>query len=108
MMGAIAAAFADRIILTADNSRSEDVRDILTEILGGIVQTARHKVTVITDRRAAILHALNTAKAGDTVLLAGKGHETYQTDQTGTHPFSEREIIRAYQPFIHTDERENP
>ena len=108
MMGAIAAALADRIILTADNSRSEDVRDILTEILGGIVQNDRHKVTVITDRRAAILHALNTAKAGDTVLLAGKGHETYQTDQTGTHPFSEREIIRAYQPFIHTDERENP
>ncbi len=108
MMGAVAAEYADRIILTADNSRSEDVRDILAEILGGVALTDRHKVTVITDRRAAILYLLNTTKAGDTVLLAGKGHETYQTDQSGTHPFSEREIVRAYQPFIHTDEPENP
>ena len=96
MMGAAAAELADRIILTADNSRTEDVRDILAEILPGIAPCDRHKVTVITDRRAAILYALNTAAPDDTVLFAGKGHETYQTDQTGTHPFSERAIVDAY------------
>lgn len=96
MMGSIAAELADRIILTADNSRTEDVRDILADILTGIPPEHRHKVTVIPDRRAAILHVLQTAAPADTVFLAGKGHETYQTDKTGTHPFSEREIINAY------------
>lgn len=96
MMGAIAAELADRVILTADNSRTEDVRDILADILAGIPPEHRHKITVIPDRRAAILHGLHTAVPGDTVLLAGKGHETYQTDKTGTHPFSEREIINAF------------
>ncbi len=96
MMGAIAAELADRIILTADNSRSEDVHDIIADILGGIPKAAVHRVTVIADRRQAILHVLDTAAHGDTVLLAGKGHETYQTDRDGVHPFSEREIIQAY------------
>jgi len=95
-MGAIAASLADRIILTADNSRSEDVHDIIADILDGIPNTALAKTAVIEDRRQAIRHVLHTAEPGDTVLLAGKGHETYQTDRSGTHPFSEREIIQAF------------
>ena len=95
-MGAIAAALADRIILTADNSRSEDVHDIIADILSGIPDAALEKTAVIEDRYRAIRHALCTAEPGDTVLLAGKGHETYQIDRSGMHPFSEREIIEAY------------
>lgn len=96
MMGAAAAELADRILLTADNSRTEDVRDIIADILRGIPQKDRHKVTVITDRRAAILQLIARTDPGDTILLAGKGHETYQTDRSGTHPFSERDIIKRY------------
>ena len=96
IMGQIAARYADRIILTADNSRTEDVHDIITEILTGIPTALLYKTTVIEDRRRAICYALFSADAGDTVLLAGKGHETYQTDRNGSHPFSEREIIQDY------------
>ena len=96
LMGKIAAEHADRIILTADNSRSECVHDILAQIIGGIPRTKRHKVTVIEDRTDAVRQALSDANAGDTVLFAGKGHETCQTDRSGTHPFSERDIIQQW------------
>ena len=95
-MGAIAAELADRVILTADNSRSEDVHNIIADILNGIPGTRLERVTVIEDRRRAIRYALFSADPGDTVLLAGKGHETYQTDRSGIHPFSEREIIQQW------------
>ncbi len=92
-MGKIAAALADRIILTNDNPRSEDPDAILSDILAGI----EHGSTVcIADRKNAIEYALSTAEEGERILLAGKGHETYFIDQTGKHPFSEREIIFQY------------
>ena len=96
MMGAIAAALADRITLTSDNSRSEDVQDIIADILDGIPGAQLAKAAVIEDRAAAIRHVLSMAEPGDIVLLAGKGHENYQTDRSGTHPFSEREIIQSW------------
>ena len=96
MMGLAAAEYADRIILTADNSRSEATCDIIADILGGIPPEHLSKTVVIEDRRDAIRHALCTASCGDTVLLAGKGHETSQTDRDGVHPFSERDIISDY------------
>lgn len=95
-MGAIAAELADRVILTADNSRSESVHNIIADILDGIESAQLEKVAVIEDRAAAIRYALFSAEPGDTVLLAGKGHETYQTDRNGTHPFSEREIVQNW------------
>lgn len=96
MMGLAAAEYADRIVLTSDNSRSEATCDIIADILGGIPSEHLGKTTVIEDRRDAIRFALSSAADGDTVLLAGKGHETYQTDRDGVHPFSERDIIQDY------------
>lgn len=96
MMGLAAAEYADRIILTADNSRSEATCDIIADILGGIPSEHLGKTVVIENRRDAIRYALCTAAHGDTVLLAGKGHETSQTDRDGVHPFSERDIIKDY------------
>ena len=96
LMGAVAAKHADRILLTADNSRSEAVQDIIADILTGIPSSDLARTSVIEDRRDAIRHALGTAAPGDIVLLAGKGHETTQTDRLGTRPFSERQIVDAY------------
>ena len=96
LMGAVAAKHADRILLTADNSRSEAVQDIIADILTGIPSCDLARTSVIEDRRDAIRHALGTAAPGDIVLLAGKGHETTQTDRLGTRPFSERQIVDAY------------
>ncbi len=92
-MGKAADLFADRIILTSDNPRSEDPEAIMADILTGIEQ----KETVcIQNRKEAIEYALSAAKAGEIILLAGKGHETYLIDRTGKHPFSERAIVNQY------------
>ncbi|HEY1429581.1 MAG TPA: UDP-N-acetylmuramoyl-L-alanyl-D-glutamate--2,6-diaminopimelate ligase [Candidatus Tumulicola sp.] len=74
-MGAIAARFADRVYLTNDNPRGEDPRAIVDQIVAGI-DGARYAIDL--DRRHAIERAIDDARAGDTVLIAGKGHETYQ------------------------------
>ncbi len=93
LMGQIASAYADRIILTSDNPRTEDRAQILQEILAGI--DAEADCTVISNRREAIRYAILHAERGDTVVLAGKGHEEYEIDEIGKHPFSEREAVAA-------------
>jgi UDP-N-acetylmuramoyl-L-alanyl-D-glutamate--2,6-diaminopimelate ligase len=90
-MGAIAARDADLAIVTSDNPRTEDPERILDDIEAGMGDVAHER---IEDRRAAIAHALEIASADDVVMLAGKGHETYQVRGTTTHPFDEREIVR--------------
>lgn len=92
VMGRIAAALADRIILTSDNSRSEEPEQIIREILTGVPEGTDCRV--IVDRRAAIEDAVFHAEAGDILLLAGKGHEEYEINREGRHPFSEREIVK--------------
>ena len=91
LMGAVAAQLADFLIVTSDNSRSEDPSDIIDEILTGIPASKPH--TVILNRREAIEYAILSASGGDVILLAGKGHETYEINRAGKHPFSEREIV---------------
>jgi UDP-N-acetylmuramoyl-L-alanyl-D-glutamate--2,6-diaminopimelate ligase len=86
IMGAIAAEFADRIIVTDDNPRSEDPAAITDAILAGI---AERKVRVLHDRGAAIAAALTEAAAGDWVLIAGKGHEDYQIYGQSRESFSD-------------------
>jgi UDP-N-acetylmuramoyl-L-alanyl-D-glutamate--2,6-diaminopimelate ligase len=76
MMGKIAERYADRVIITDDNPRDEDRRDIIAEILTGL--TRPQQAIVEHDRRRAIAHAIECAQAGDIVLVAGKGHENYQ------------------------------
>jgi UDP-N-acetylmuramoyl-L-alanyl-D-glutamate--2,6-diaminopimelate ligase len=90
-MGAAAARLADIAIATSDNPRTEDPERILDEIEAGMGSRPHYRVA---DRRAAIAQALELARLGDTVLLAGKGHETYQVVGTVKQPFDEREIVR--------------
>ena len=90
-MGAVAESRADVVIVTSDNPRTEDPERILDDIVAGMV---RQKHERIEDRHAAIARALQMAREGDVVVLAGKGHETYQIRGTTKHPFDEREIVR--------------
>ena len=90
-MGEIAVRLADIAIATSDNPRTEDPERILDEVESGMTSKPHHRVT---DRREAIALAMSLARPGDTVLLAGKGHETYQVVGTVKQPFDEREIVR--------------
>ena len=92
-MGAIASRLADVVYVTSDNSRSENPDGILRDIVGGIDREKPY--FVIRDRARAIGAAIENAKAGDIVLLAGKGHEKYEIDATGKHPFDEKAIAAA-------------
>ena len=92
-MGAVAGRLADRIFLTSDNSRSERTEDILQDILHGMDAEATARTICIADRREAIRTALLLAPRGATILLAGKGHETYQILGTVKNHFDEREIV---------------
>jgi UDP-N-acetylmuramoyl-L-alanyl-D-glutamate--2,6-diaminopimelate ligase len=91
IMGRIAETGADVVILTSDNPRTEDPDAILDEIEMGM-PSRRH--IRLAEREAAIAKALALAEAGDVVLLAGKGHETYQIRGTTSYPFDERAIVR--------------
>ena len=90
LMGAIAESKADRVILTSDNPRTEDPERILDDIAAGMHGSNHER---IEERRAAIAHALEIAGPEDVVLLAGKGHETYQIRGTTSHPFDEKVIV---------------
>ncbi len=93
MMGRISGSLADYTVITSDNPRTEDPEAIISQIEEGIKETAA-KYACITDRREAIRHALLNAAAGDVVVLAGKGHETYQIFADRTIHFDEREVVR--------------
>ena len=93
IMGRIAAGLGDLVVVTSDNPRTEDPDLIIDEVAAGIpAGTALHREG---DRRAAIRWALGEARSGDTLLLAGKGHETYQVIGKEYLPFDEREIVAA-------------
>lgn len=92
-MASIASRLADFVIVTSDNSRGEDPDGIFRDILRGIDKEKPY--LVLRDRRAAIREAIVSARADDLIVLAGKGHETYEIDADGKHPFDEREIVRG-------------
>lgn len=94
-MGAIAGKYADRIFVTSDNSRSENTADIMADIKAGMDIKSRAKSLFIEDRETAIRTAVMTAKPGSTILLAGKGHETYQILGKEKRHFDEKEIVTA-------------
>ncbi|MFC5524631.1 UDP-N-acetylmuramoyl-L-alanyl-D-glutamate--2,6-diaminopimelate ligase [Rhodanobacter ginsengisoli] len=93
LMGAIAARLADVAIVTDDNPRGEDGDAIVAQIVAGM--TAARAMTVERDRAAAIGAALGMARAGDVVLVAGKGHETYQEGAAGKRPFDDLAVAHA-------------
>ncbi|MEG6565497.1 UDP-N-acetylmuramoyl-L-alanyl-D-glutamate--2,6-diaminopimelate ligase [Thermoanaerobacterium saccharolyticum] len=92
-MGEVAGKFADFVIITSDNPRSEKPIDIIREIEEGIKNT-KCPYTIIEDRKEAIKYALSIAKDNDVVILAGKGHETYQVLKDKVIDFDERDIVR--------------
>ncbi|MEK6325503.1 MAG: UDP-N-acetylmuramoyl-L-alanyl-D-glutamate--2,6-diaminopimelate ligase [Acidobacteriota bacterium] len=92
-MGELAASLSDVAIVTSDNPRTEDPEAIIEDIEGGLKKAGRPYVK-LTDRREAIFHAIEEAREGDVVLIAGKGHETYQViGQLRTH-FDDHEVAR--------------
>ena len=93
IMGNIAVRYANYVIVTSDNPRSEDPDKIIKDILEGTSGSAV-PVKVIENRIDAIKYAVSIAEAGDIIVLAGKGHETYQILNTGTIHLDEREIVR--------------
>ena len=92
-MGRIASALADFTVLTSDNCRTERAEDILRDILKGVDKEKPY--LVIADRRTAIRYVIDTARQGDVILLAGKGHESYEIKGGERTAFSEREIVAA-------------
>ena len=97
-MGEVAAALADRVVLTADNPRGEDTGAIIDAVSTGSERTAERRATellVEPDRRRAIALALAAARPGDVVVIAGKGHETTQTIGDTVVPFDDREVARV-------------
>ena len=92
-MAAIAEKLADKVIVTSDNPRTEDPEAIIAEIMSGFKST--RKVVKITSREDAIRAAVQFATPGSTILLAGKGHETYQIIGTEKKHFDEREIVKS-------------
>lgn len=92
-MGKIAAELSDYCVVTSDNPRSEDPSAIINDILEGMKGVST-PFTVVENRKEAIRFAMENAKKNDIILLAGKGHETYQILPTGTIHFDEREAVR--------------
>lgn len=93
IMGEIAGKMSDYCVITSDNPRSEEPMEIIKQIEAGIKSTDCDYIC-IENRRDAIKYALTVARSGEIVLLAGKGHETYQVLKDGIIPFDEREIVR--------------
>ena len=94
-MAAIAQKLADRIVVTSDNSRTERTSDIMADIKAGMDTSGRARSLFIEDREEAIRTAIMIASQGATILLAGKGHETYQIIGTEKKHFDEKEIVNG-------------
>jgi UDP-N-acetylmuramyl-tripeptide synthetase len=94
-MGRIAARFADHVVVTSDNPRSEDPSAIANAVARGVRDEGNRRWTIDIDRGDAIRHAIDAAKAGDVVLIAGKGHETYQDANGVRTAFSDAAVALA-------------
>jgi UDP-N-acetylmuramoyl-L-alanyl-D-glutamate--2,6-diaminopimelate ligase len=95
IMGAIAAEHADRVYVTSDNPRGEAPEAIIAEVVAGATGSRRAVVTEVVQRREAIRMAISAAGGRDAVLIAGKGHESYQEVNGTRHPFSDADEARA-------------
>jgi UDP-N-acetylmuramoyl-L-alanyl-D-glutamate--2,6-diaminopimelate ligase len=93
VMGKVASRLSDKVILTSDNPRNEDPETIIKEMMEGVEPMHFKKVLKITDRKEAIRTAVMLSKPKDIILIAGKGHETYQEINGVKHPFDDRVIL---------------
>jgi UDP-N-acetylmuramoyl-L-alanyl-D-glutamate--2,6-diaminopimelate ligase len=94
-MGNIGVTIADLAVITSDNPRTEVPMAIIEDILKGVSSEAKNYI-VIEDRRKAIQYAMDIAEKDDIIILAGKGHETYQEIHGVKHHLDEREEVAAY------------
>ncbi len=94
IMGSVACELSDRVIFTSDNPRSEDPQEILNDMQAELGSAAKRKSLTIVDRMQAIKTAVESAKAEDIILIAGKGHEKYQEIQGKKLPFDDKEILK--------------
>ena len=95
IMGEIGVKLSDIAVITSDNPRTEDPEAIISDILKG-VDPSMGRYEVVCDRRKAIRYAMDIAEKCDIIILAGKGHETYQEIHGVKHHLDEREIVQAY------------
>lgn len=93
LMGEIASIYADYVIVTSDNPRTENPQEIISDIIAGI-PAGHFRGKIVEDRREAIKFALSIAEKDDIIILAGKGHEDYQIIGKEKFPFDERDIVR--------------
>lgn len=93
LMASIACRLSDKVVLTSDNPRDEDPMEIINEMKTGVMPTEVRKTLVMADREEAIKMACMMAKEKDIVLIAGKGHETYQEIKGVKHPFDDKEVV---------------
>ena len=101
VMAEVASRLSTQVILTSDNPRNEDPKAIIQEMMDGVPLGSRRKVAIIEDREAAIREAIAMTKASDVVLIAGKGHETYQEIQGVKYPFDDREkVLETQKPIF--------
>jgi UDP-N-acetylmuramoyl-L-alanyl-D-glutamate--2,6-diaminopimelate ligase len=96
LMGEAAGAGSDFVVVTSDNPRTEDPQKIVEDILPGLERSGLSQYTVELDRKKAIAMALEKARPGDMVLIAGKGHEKTQTTREGVFPFDDVQIVRKH------------
>lgn len=93
VMAEIATRLSDQVVLTSDNPRDEEPSDILAQMLAGVPVTGRRKVLTVENRKEAIGVACRLAQPQDIILVAGKGHETYQEIKGVKHPFDDRQVL---------------
>lgn len=93
LMASIACKLSDKVVFTSDNPRDEDPMEIIRDMQTGILPTEAKKTVVLADREEAIKTACLMARDNDIVLVAGKGHETYQEIKGVKHPFDDREVM---------------
>ncbi len=100
-MGRVASLLADHVILTSDNPRSEDPLEIIQHIRSGFANDFQ-RFQIVPDRERAIYAALGLARAEDTILIAGKGHETYQVFHNTSIPFVDRDVVERWASSRHS------
>jgi UDP-N-acetylmuramoyl-L-alanyl-D-glutamate--2,6-diaminopimelate ligase len=101
IMASIASELSDKVILTSDNPRNEDPDAILREMEVGVTAENYKKVLAITDRKQAIKTACQLAQPNDIILIAGKGHETYQEINGVRHDFDDMKIVKEILEQLH-------
>ncbi|MEN6462040.1 MAG: UDP-N-acetylmuramyl-tripeptide synthetase, partial [Syntrophomonas sp.] len=96
VMGEIAARYSNFCIITSDNPRSEDPQAIINDIVPGVNKVESSRYSIIADRKEAIRHAIYLARPGDLIIIAGKGHETYQLVKDQVLDFDDRKVAAEF------------